>query len=411
MEDINTAEQCGQMCQIGIGALAVSGTVFTGYIVNKIKQCMKTKEAPAAEPVVDYESMSTVSLEQMRNALSEDIYSEDAAYHLPEWIIESSLRKLNRTPLLKGVVNYLAYHHSSDNTPSSHRFILKGVPGTGKTTLALSIAKKLDYRVVFRSATSLMGKYLNESTVNLRELLEDVSQSETKTMLIIDELDALFKNRESHHNDHNANYRAFEAALDDLLRERNENVVVVGTTNDYDSLPESMQSRFGNNHFEIEPPNLSERTKIIRELFNNIVVSDGTLDEAYILDLSNRMKPSFWSSTYYTDRDIHNLIDSARMLVYCEKDTINQELDAIDLRSVKIGKKEIDQVFKQYPKSGKRLSRKELFEYAQATAHTIIIASYAIEGLKLTFQAGKWVIQNKEAIVKAAQTVSACSVQ
>lgn len=240
-------------------------------------------------------------------------------------------------------------------------------------------------------------------------MLEDVSKSDVKTMLIIDEIDTLFRNRESHNNDHHANYRTLEAALDTLLRERNDKVVIVGTTNDYDSLPESTKSRFGRNHFEISYPTNQERKKIIQELFEQVAHSDGTLTPSYVDELNNKIGNGWfpWSETNYSARDIHNLIATARMLAFKRRNNVLDHIDSIDLSPVKIGKNDIEQALK-VPRSNKRLTNKQLLEGIETGLRWGAHAGMAIQGIKAVSQVGKWAYENKGAIKAAASACSNC---
>lgn len=130
MEYYNS-EQCDQLCKIMIASAAVVGTAITGYAVKKTNQFLRNKDYYGTGRYFGG-SMSSISMEELRNVMPRDIYSDSDSYHLPDWMIASSLRKLDTLPLLKGIVNYLVYHHDSDYIADANNSFSRALQGLVK---------------------------------------------------------------------------------------------------------------------------------------------------------------------------------------------------------------------------------------------------------------------------------------
>src|SRR5579863_8750151 len=181
-----------------------------------------------------------------------------------QWILESSME--NAPQLLKGIFFYLQSrrHNISKsqqfiNIPSFHRFILVGPPGTGKTTLAHAIADILGYSTVFISATSLLGKFKNETAINIKTFLTEFSSNESHTVIIIDELHKLFEHHANERTDDSQSAAAFWLALD-RIEKYNPHIIIIGTANNVDKLPPEIKSRFSGKI--ISMPSLNKNQKI-----------------------------------------------------------------------------------------------------------------------------------------------------
>ena len=237
-----------------------------------------------------------------------------------QWILESSID--NAPELLKGIFLYLqSRRHSINksqqlvNVPSFHRFILVGPPGTGKTTLAYAIAHMLGQSTVFIQATSLLGKFRNDTARNIRNFLHECTSDGLHKVIIIDELHKLFEHHANETADDSQSAAAFWLALDDIEK-RNPNAIIIGTANSVDKLPPEIKSRFSG---KIITMPLLDKNKKIQTFKNSIahdqsVVIDDSVNDAFIAKMLHQLQNS-------SLRDVQLIIDSAKMFYYGEQST------------------------------------------------------------------------------------------
>ncbi len=82
---------------------------------------------------------------------------------------------------------------------SEGRFLLHGVPGTGKTGYVHALAEKLGKPLVCKSGSDLLGKFVGESEKAIKAMFEQATQQ--KAILLLDEAEAFFTDRASIQSD------------------------------------------------------------------------------------------------------------------------------------------------------------------------------------------------------------------
>jgi adenylate kinase family enzyme len=143
--------------------------------------------------------------------------------------------------------------------------VLYGPNGTGKSTLGILIAKKLDYKLVFINSGFLGTMYRQSEEVNLSEEISPLLENGTPCVVVIDEADALVGKNDDKDNI-NRNKSAAMAQMMDML-EKNPNFILVWTTNNIDQIDAKFKDRIGIcKRIEVKLPNQQQREKIIKYL-------------------------------------------------------------------------------------------------------------------------------------------------
>lgn len=146
--------------------------------------------------------------------------------------------------------------------------VLHGPNGTGKSTLGVLVAKKLNYKLIFINSGFLGTMYKQSEEVNLSEEIAPLLEDGTPCVIIIDEADALVGKNDNKDN-LNRNKSAAIAQMMDMI-EKKPNFILVWTTNNIDQIDAKFKDRIGFcKRIEINLPNQLQREKIIKYLINN----------------------------------------------------------------------------------------------------------------------------------------------
>ncbi|XP_014206297.1 nuclear valosin-containing protein-like [Copidosoma floridanum] len=151
-------------------------------------------------------------------------------------------------------------------------FLLCGPPGCGKSLLARAIAGQLNIPLLEVAATDLVAGVTGESEENLRDLF-DQAIAIAPCVLFLDKIDTLATNRENAQKGMEKRIvHQLCACLDKLSQsESKDKVLVVGTTDQLDSLDQSLRTpgRF-EEEFCLSIPNKEARTSILKILTKGV---------------------------------------------------------------------------------------------------------------------------------------------
>lgn len=138
-----------------------------------------------------------------------------------------------------------------------------GVPGTGKTMLAKSLANELEVPLYLIKATTLIGDHVGDAASKIHELFETAVKT-SPSVIFIDEIDAIGLHRkfQSLRGDVSEIVNALLTEMDGI--HNNEGVVTLAATNNPQHLDYAVRSRF-EDEFEFKIPNEKERAIMLKK--------------------------------------------------------------------------------------------------------------------------------------------------
>lgn len=148
--------------------------------------------------------------------------------------------------------------------------LLYGPPGTGKTLLAKALAKESGANFMALSPSTLLAKYVGE-TEQLVQAVFSLARRVQPTIIFIDEIDGLFRERSSsEHEVHNNLKAEFMQLWDGLTTDdRYNRVIVLGATNRPFDVDPAILRRMPR-PFEVALPNSEERVDILHKVLDGV---------------------------------------------------------------------------------------------------------------------------------------------
>ena len=139
---------------------------------------------------------------------------------------------------ITGIVNAVNYN------VDMNKFLLQGVPGTGKTEAVKQIARLLDRELYMVDFSSLIDSKLGQTQKNISTMFQEINnlRHPDKVVVLFDEIDALVLDR-TNSNDLRKMGRATSTFLKGLDR-LNKEVVLIATTNLYKYFDKALSRRF-----------------------------------------------------------------------------------------------------------------------------------------------------------------------
>ena len=158
--------------------------------------------------------------------------------------------------------------------------LLYGPPGTGKTTIAKVMANTANMAFFVLQVNDIVSKYVGDSEKNL-SLLFKAAQKYAPSILFIDEIDAIAKNRSENNAQHADNLLNHLLQLIDGVIKR-EGIYIIGATNRPDLVDPALK-RGGRltKSIYIPLPDFDSRLKLIK-LFLSKYTLDFDVDYEYL---------------------------------------------------------------------------------------------------------------------------------
>ena len=165
--------------------------------------------------------------------------------------------------------------------------LLYGPSGTGKSFIAEALANEVDATFVKCSASDIFHKYIGESEASIRKLFEDARKRKGKTIIFIDEIDAVASRRSD--DDRNAKNSTLNELLVQMASSDNKDIFTIFATNMKNMLdPAFLRSGRVDFKIEVELPDFNMRKGILESYSKNRPLSDDVDLESIAKDMSGK---------------------------------------------------------------------------------------------------------------------------
>ncbi len=185
--------------------------------------------------------------------------------------LKESIKRDALYPLLYKDVYKKLEKNTSVNEPASSQgaILFYGPSGTGKTLMARVIANEEKINLIYLPLGKVFSKWISESSQKIDAVFDAVeaySRKNGKTILFIDEMDAIGKRSGDDSDSADTEFRrtidTFLTRLDGFSSDSTDgNLMVIGSTNDRNALDKAIRSRFGT-EIEFPLPSKEDRVKI-----------------------------------------------------------------------------------------------------------------------------------------------------
>ena len=175
----------------------------------------------------------------------------DSTTFVPQIMENSSsfFRKLESSsesfPLPESIKNdIVGMVNATKKNVGIHNFLFEGAPGTGKTETVKQVARILDRELFTVEFEDIIDSKLGQTAKNIAQLFDEIrniSQPQ-KVLILFDEIDALAVDRINKHD-----VREMGRATSAILKgfdSLNEKIILVSTTNLFDSFDKALSRRF-----------------------------------------------------------------------------------------------------------------------------------------------------------------------
>lgn len=212
----------------------------------------------------------------MKSYVLPDSLSSFCDVHMPADAIDPILIKPVRNAVHEWMteINMTAELQKIDIKPR-RTALLYGPPGCGKTTLAHHFAARLGMPLISVKMDTLRSCYVGQTGNQIGALFNSMNQSQTPTILFLDEFDAIATSRLSASQQADKESNAIVNAL--LVRIEEYDGICIAATNRGDDIDPALWRRF-DLHLDIGLPGHEERFAILNKYLHPYILLENDID-------------------------------------------------------------------------------------------------------------------------------------
>lgn len=244
-------------------------------------------------------------------------FSDIGGLEQPKNILQDEIR----------VFKYLQEIYSEELPPKINGLpvtvLVHGPPGTGKTMLAKATANELGVPLLRVQISTLQNKWFGETPKKVKAIFTLAIKLQP-CVVLIDEIDALFSERNS--MDHAANTHLkceFMSQFDEFLTQ-NPFVFLIGVTNRPNALDDAVKRRLGM-QIHVPLPSLEQRKEILQ-----VICRDYKMDDNLNWDVLAK------ATNKYSASDLNQLLSQAHKAALCEEMKQNNSFSSKSKPTVKM---------------------------------------------------------------------------
>jgi transitional endoplasmic reticulum ATPase len=220
------------------------------------------------------------------------------------------------------------------NKRSGGGMMLYGPPGTGKTTFAKAVANEAKASFFYIKSSDILDKYVGESEKNIANLFKSMANEE-RSVLFIDEMDALFMSKDK--LDSNSNSSKINEFLEQMsgFSSKNQNRLLLGATNrPWDIDPAITRPGRFDRPFYIGLPNKQDRIEMLKKFLDNVPV-ENTLDYSKIAD----------QTEFFSGADLRELCEQSKYFPLMN--FIKENEDSLEKKIILISNDDFDKALEK----------------------------------------------------------------